>query len=192
MASGLKLIAGLGNPGSQYEKTRHNAGFWFVDALASQFGVQFKGEAVFQGELARFDRGKQAILLLKPATFMNHSGRSVACVARYLKLEPDEILVVHDELEFLPGVVKLKVGGGHGGHNGLRDIIAHMGSPNFARLRIGIGRPVEKNHVSQYVLDRPGKCDSGQIASAIDRAMSYAGDILDGNIQNAMKALNSG
>jgi len=188
----IKLIAGLGNPGSQYEKTRHNAGFWFVDALASQLGLRFRAESVFQGDLVRFEHDRQVVLLLKPSTFMNHSGRAVARVAGYFKLAAGDILVVHDELEFLPGVVRVKMGGGHGGHNGLRDIIAQVGAADFARLRIGIGRPNDKSQVSQYVLDRPSKDDAGQIASAIDKAMSQMNDLLDGNIQRVMNVLNAG
>ncbi len=191
MSAGLRLIAGLGNPGVQYEKTRHNAGFWFVDGIADRLNVHFRPEAAFQGELARLEYGGNTVLLLKPATYMNHSGRSVGSVLRYFKINPAEMLVAHDELEFLPGVVRLKVAGGHGGHNGIRDIIAQTGSADFARLRIGIGRPPDKSRVSQYVLENPGKTEAGQIAAAIDRVMDHAEAMLDGHIQKVMNSLNA-
>ncbi len=191
MSAGLKLIAGLGNPGVQYQKTRHNAGFWFVDGIADRLNVDFRPEAAFQGELARLEYGGNTVLLLKPATYMNHSGRSVGSVLRYFKINPAEMLVAHDELEFLPGVVRLKVAGGHGGHNGIRDIIAQTGSADFARLRIGIGRPPDKSRVSQYVLENPGKTEAGQIAAAIDRVMDHAEAMLDGHIQKVMNSLNA-
>ncbi len=191
MSAGLRLIAGLGNPGVQYEKTRHNAGFWFVDGIADRLNVDFRPEAAFQGELARLEYGGNTVLLLKPATYMNHSGRSVGSVLRYFKINPAEMLVAHDELEFLPGVVRLKVAGGHGGHNGIRDIIAQTGSADFARLRIGIGRPPDKSRVSQYVLENPGKTEAGQIAAAIDRVMDHAEAMLDGHIQKVMNSLNA-
>jgi PTH1 family peptidyl-tRNA hydrolase len=191
VSAGLRLIAGLGNPGVQYEKTRHNAGFWFVDGIADRLNVDFRPEAAFQGELARLEYGGNTVLLLKPATYMNHSGRSVGSVLRYFKINPAEMLVAHDELEFLPGVVRLKVAGGHGGHNGIRDIIAQTGSADFARLRIGIGRPPDKSRVSQYVLENPGKTEAGQIAAAIDRVMDHAEAMLDGHIQKVMNSLNA-
>jgi len=191
VSAGLKLIAGLGNPGVQYQKTRHNAGFWFVDGIADRLNVDFRPEAAFQGELARLEYGGNTVLLLKPATYMNHSGRSVGSVLRYFKINPAEMLVAHDELEFLPGVVRLKVAGGHGGHNGIRDIIAQTGSADFARLRIGIGRPPDKSRVSQYVLENPGKTEAGQIAAAIDRVMDHAEAMLDGHIQKVMNSLNA-
>jgi PTH1 family peptidyl-tRNA hydrolase len=191
VSAGLKLIVGLGNPGVQYEKTRHNAGFWFVDGIADRLNVHFRPEAAFQGELARLEYGGNTVLLLKPATYMNHSGRSVGSVLRYFKINPAEMLVAHDELEFLPGVVRLKVAGGHGGHNGIRDTIAQTGSADFARLRIGIGRPLDKSRVSQYVLENPGKTEAGQIASAIDRVMDHAGAMLDGHMQKVMNSLNA-
>jgi PTH1 family peptidyl-tRNA hydrolase len=191
VSAGLRLIAGLGNPGVQYEKTRHNAGFWFMDGIADRLNVHFRPEAAFQGELARLEYGGNTVLLLKPATYMNHSGRSVGSVLRYFKINPAEMLVAHDELEFLPGVVRLKVAGGHGGHNGIRDIIAQTGSADFARLRIGIGRPPDKSRVSQYVLENPGKTEAGQIAAAIDRVMDHAEAMLDGHIQKVMNSLNA-
>lgn len=191
MSAGLRLIAGLGNPGVQYEKTRHNAGFLFMDGIADRLNVHFRPETAFQGELARLEYGGNTVLLLKPATYMNHSGRSVGSVLRYFKINHAEMLVAHDELEFLPGVVRLKVAGGHGGHNGIRDIIAQTGSADFARLRIGIGRPPDKSRVSQYVLENPGKTEAGQIAAAIDRVMDHAEAMLDGHIQKVMNSLNA-
>jgi len=191
MASMPRLIVGLGNPGSQYEKTRHNAGFWFVDELSRHYRAGFRVESVFQGELAKFEREGNIFLLLKPATYMNHSGRSVGSVARYYKIDPAGILVAHDELEFAPGLVRLKQGGGHGGHNGLKDIIAHLGSADFARLRLGIGRPAEKHQVSHYVLDNPGRLEGEQITAAINQVMGYMDEVMAGNLEKVMNRLNA-
>lgn len=186
-----KLMVGLGNPSAQYEKTRHNAGFWFIEAAARQYGASFRSEPVFQGDLARFEYAGRPILLLKPATYMNHSGRAVGSVARYYKIEAGDILVVHDELEFEPGMVRLKVGGGHGGHNGIKDILAHMGTADFPRLRIGIGRPTDRSQVSHYVLNPPGRMEGEQISVGMSRALGYLADIMDGNIQKVMNNLNA-
>ena len=191
MALRPKLIVGLGNPTAQYEKTRHNAGFWFIEAVARQYGANFRSDPVFQGDVARFDYAAANILLLKPVTYMNHSGRAVGSVARFYKIEPGEIFVVHDELEFAPGVVRLKIGGGHGGHNGIKDIVSHIGSADFPRLRIGIGRPADRSQVSHYVLNHPGRVDAEQISIGIDRALEYFADIMEGNILQAMNSLNS-
>lgn len=151
----VRLIVGLGNPGRQYENTRHNAGFLFLDHLASANGVEWSLSGQFQGEVASASFGGNRVLLLKPMTFMNKSGLSVGSLSRYYKIKPDEILVVHDELDLPEGVVKMKRDGGHAGHNGLRDIIAHVGSRDFYRLRIGIGRPVASGNVADYVLSKP-------------------------------------
>jgi len=156
----IKLIVGLGNPGRQYEETRHNAGFLFLDSLADEHGFGWSSNSQFQGDVANlaFEGGK--IVLLKPMTFMNRSGLSVGKVLRYYKLKPEEMLVVHDELELSEGCVKLKRDGGHAGHNGLRDIIAHIDSRDFYRLRVGIGRPVSGG-VADYVLSRPSSTGLG-------------------------------
>ena len=148
----IKLIVGLGNPGQQYEKTRHNVGFLFLDLLVIESGGAWVNESRFQGLFAEIVVAGSKVMLLKPTTFMNRSGGSVGKVARYYKLLPEEILVVHDELDFAPGVVKLKKNGGHAGHNGLRDIIAHLGSGDFYRLRIGIGRPSASAVIADFVL----------------------------------------
>jgi len=151
----IKLIVGLGNPGRQYEKTRHNAGFLFLDTLADQLGCTWVNESKFQGIFTQGKIANTPVMLLKPDTFMNRSGQSVGKIARYYKLQPEEILVVHDELDFNPGIVKLKKDGGHAGHNGLRDIIAHLNSNQFYRLRIGIGRPAAGKFVAVFVLSSP-------------------------------------
>ena len=150
----IKLIVGLGNPGRQYEETRHNAGFLFLDCLAAAHGFGWAHNSQFQGEMASLVVGGDKLVLLKPMTFMNRSGLSVGQVLRYYKFKPEEMLVIHDELELPEGVVKMKRDGGHAGHNGLRDIIAHIDSRDFYRLRIGIGRPVHGG-VADYVLSRP-------------------------------------
>ncbi|MDT4288801.1 aminoacyl-tRNA hydrolase [Methylomonas sp. MO1] len=148
----IKLVVGLGNPGRQYEKTRHNAGFLFVEYLAGLAGVGWSSSGQFSGEVAECNIGGCKLILLKPMTFMNKSGMSVGKLLRYYKLIPGEMLVVHDDLELSEGVVRLKRDGGHGGHNGLRDIIAHIDSRDFYRLRLGIGRPVTREKVADYVL----------------------------------------
>lgn len=150
----IKLVVGLGNPGRQYENTRHNAGFLFLDHLAAVNGIGWSLSGQFQGGVANFSLGNDKLVLLKPMTFMNRSGLSVGGLLRYYKIKPEEMLVVHDELDLPEGIVKMKRDGGHAGHNGLRDIIAHIGSRDFYRLRIGIGRPVSGS-VADYVLSRP-------------------------------------
>ncbi len=155
----IKLIVGLGNPGQKYTKNRHNAGFLLLDELVRDLGVDFSQQARFFGCLAEMNTESSKLYLLKPATFMNRSGQSVSAVMKYFKILPEEVLVVHDELDFDIGVVKLKKGGGHGGHNGLRDIIASMGQKDFLRLRIGIGRPRAGKVVADYVLSDFSKVD---------------------------------
>lgn len=188
----LRLIVGLGNPGDNYKKTRHNAGFWFVESVARKYAVFFREESGFDGELARFEYGKNSVLLLKPGTFMNHSGRSVNSVMRYFKIDEKEVLIAHDELDFIPGVVKLKSDGGHGGHNGIKDIINQIGSGGFSRLRIGIGHPGDKSKVSQYVLDKPTHRESEQISDAISLAINHLNELLDGEFNKVMNIVNSG
>ena len=150
----IKLIVGLGNPGSQYEYTRHNAGFIFLDELAGRFGCNWSVSAQFQAEIAECSWFGNKLVLIKPATFMNRSGMSVAKVMHYYKIRSEELLVVHDELELAESVVRLKKDGGHAGHNGLRDIIASTGSRDFFRLRLGIGRPSEGANIANYVLSK--------------------------------------
>jgi len=187
----IKLIVGLGNPGRQYEKTRHNAGFLFLDTLLADYGGSWQLEAKFQGELAECTIAFHKVLLLKPATFMNRSGQAVGKTARYYKIPPEDILVVHDELDFDVGVVKLKKGGGHAGHNGLRDIIAHLGSNDFYRFRIGIGRPVAAKLVADYVLSDPPKTDWPLLEGGFDLAKSHLGQIVSGQITAAMNKINT-
>jgi peptidyl-tRNA hydrolase, PTH1 family len=186
----IRLLVGLGNPTSRYEKTRHNAGFWFLDEVARSMGLVFRDESRFQGAVARKDVGGDALVLLKPSTYMNRSGSSVLAAAAYYKIGVDEILVAHDELDLAPGVVRLKKGGGHGGHNGLRDMVLHLKSPEFYRLRLGIGHPGDRAQVANYVLDAPSKGESHEIGDAIDQAMRAMPLILSGDYPRAMNELN--
>ncbi len=190
MAS-IGLIAGLGNPGADYAATRHNAGFWFVDALAAAHGASLRAEAKFHGELGRAAVGGRDVWLLKPTTFMNHSGRAVAAVARYYKLAPEQILVAHDDLDLPVGTARLKRGGGHGGHNGLRDIINHLGSRDFLRLRLGIHHPGDSKAVVDYVLGRPSAADREAIEDAIARALGVMPLVVSGDLERAMNRLHS-
>ncbi|MDO9105045.1 MAG: aminoacyl-tRNA hydrolase [Methylovulum sp.] len=187
----IKLIVGLGNPGRQYEKTRHNAGFLFLDKLLAETGGSWSTEVKFQGLFAEIGVSGGKVLLLKPETFMNRSGQSVGKVARYYKLLPEEILVVHDELDFDVGVMKLKKGGGHAGHNGLRDIIAHMGSNEFYRLRIGIGRPDPGKSVADYVLSAPSKIESQALESVVGERLVFVGQMVSGDMAVVMNKLNA-
>lgn len=187
---GLELIVGLGNPGNKYAKTRHNAGFWFLDQLASQYGLGFRAEKKFQGEFAELLHNGRKILFLKPMTYMNHSGIAVAAVAKFYKIPVDHILIAHDELDLPVGVVKLKHGGGHGGHNGLRDMQS-LGSKNFWRLRFGITHPGDKDDVIDYVLQQPGKADRRLIDDAIDQAADITDLMLDGQMEKAMHQLHT-
>ena len=187
----IKLVVGLGNPGRQYEKTRHNAGFLFLDGLISGVSVGWIKESRFDGLLSEIGFAGERVVLLKPDTFMNRSGRSVGKVAKYYKLMPEEILVVHDELDFDVGLVRLKKDGGHAGHNGLRDIITHLGSKEFYRLRIGIGRPPVGKAVADFVLSNPSRDELGLMLSAFDLAGSCMERIVCGDVAGAMNKLNS-
>jgi PTH1 family peptidyl-tRNA hydrolase len=187
----IKLIVGLGNPGRQYEKTRHNAGFLFLDALAQELGCPWLNESRFQGLFAEGSIANGKVMLLKPDTFMNRSGQSVGKITRYYKILPEEILVVHDELDFNPGVVKLKKDGGHAGHNGLRDIIAHLGSKEFYRLRIGIGRPAAGKAVVDFVLSSPSKPEWELLVNAFALSRSFIGQMVTGDMAAVMNKLNS-
>ncbi len=189
--SGIRLIVGLGNPGREYEATRHNAGFWWVDEFARALQLTFKAEGKFHGLAARGSVHGRELFLLKPQTFMNVSGRAVAAQAQFYKIVPQHILVVHDELDLPPGSAKLKLGGGHGGHNGLKDIIAHLGTRDFWRLRIGIGHPGERADVSDYVLKSPRKEEAGLIEHAMRRAQDVASLIVEGKLEAAMLKLHS-
>ena len=187
----LRLVVGLGNPGGQYAKTRHNAGFWFVDEWAGRLGVKCRYESRWQADVAATEIAGQTIHLVKPMTFMNRSGQPVASVSRYLKATAAQILVVHDELDFDPGVVRLKVGGGHGGHNGLRDIIAVLGNPGFVRLRFGIGRPSDPRPTADYVLSKPDTIDEGKILGAARRVLDDIELLCAGDLVPMMTRLHS-
>ena len=187
----IRLIVGLGNPGREYESTRHNVGFWWVDELAREHKVNFNSEAKFHGLTARGSLHGHELFLLKPQTFMNVSGRSVGALLQFYKINPDEMLVVHDELDLPPGVARLKMGGGHGGHNGLKDIIAHLGSKDFWRLRIGIGHPGDRNQVSDYVLNDPRREDRELIDAAVQRSLAVAHLVIEGKTEAAMLKLHS-
>lgn len=187
----IRLIVGLGNPGRQYEKNRHNAGFLFLDRLATDLGCAWVREAKFDGFVAEARVAGERVVLLKPDTFMNRSGLSVGKVVRYYKFVPDSVLVVHDELDFEPGVVRLKKDGGHAGHNGLRDIIAHLGSKDFYRLRVGVGRPATGKNVADFVLSDPSKKEWVAILSAFEVALECIGDMAIGKLEVVMNKLNS-
>lgn len=191
MVSCVQLVVGLGNPGAQYERTRHNAGFWFVDELARRAGAVFKSEAKFHGAACKARFGPHEVWLLKPSTFMNRSGQAVAGLARFYKIGIEQILVAHDELDLPPGALRLKSGGGHGGHNGLRDIIAHFGSKDFMRLRMGIGHPGQASDVTGYVLGSPPESERRLLEDAVDAAADALPLILDDQSQRAMNQLHS-
>lgn len=186
-----RIVVGLGNPGPKYEATRHNAGFWFADRLAARLGAVFRPERRFQAEACEAAAPAGRVRIVKPATYMNRSGQTVGAVAGYFRIEPAAILVVHDELDLPPGAVRLKEGGGHGGHNGLRDVTAHLGSRDFVRVRLGIGRPGRGWDAIDYVLARPGAEDRRLIDEAIERVLERSGELLAGDLQPAMKALHT-
>lgn len=191
MASRIQLIVGLGNPGAQYEQTRHNAGFWFVEAVARHLGGSFRSESKFHGEACKLRLGGEELWLLKPMTFMNRSGQAVAALSRFYKIAPDAILVAHDELDLPPGDIRLKTGGGHGGHNGLRDTIAQLGTRDFQRLRIGIGHPGHSSQVTGYVLGKAPADERQQIETALDSALDVLELAVSGEMQKAMNRLHA-
>lgn len=182
---------GLGNPGPQHFTDRHNAGFWFLDRLAEQHGLNFRAESRFKGETARLQSAGHDCWLLKPATFMNRSGESVQALCAYYRIAIEQVLVVHDELDIEPGDIRLKQGGGHGGHNGLRDIIEKSGSREFSRLRVGIGHPGSASQVTSYVLGRPDEAQTAAIMQACDRALDVMPLALDGELERAMHRLHT-
>lgn len=187
----LRLIVGLGNPGVEHARTRHNAGFRFVDELAAKAGTRWSADGKLLGEVAKASIGGRDVWLLKPATFMNLSGKSVTAALRFWKIEPEQMLVAHDELDLEPGVARLKFDGGHGGQNGLRDIMQLLGHGKFGRLRIGIGHPGNKNRVTGWVLGRPTAVEDIQIGRAIDEAIGVLPLALSGDFNEAMKRLNT-
>lgn len=184
-----RLIVGLGNPGVEYSETRHNAGFWFCEQLATRLGTGFNHESRFHGMAA--NARAAGTWLLMPQTFMNRSGQSVGALARFYRIQADEVLVVHDELDIPPGQLRLKFGGGLGGHNGLKDIAAHLGTQDFWRLRIGIGHPGDRNEVINFVLKRPQREEQDLIDAAIDRALDIWPLIVQGNWNAAATRANA-
>lgn len=190
MGTPIRLIAGLGNPGSQYDKTRHNAGFWFVDELARRFSGKFAAEKRFSGDVCKLQVGSQTVWLIKPMAFMNRSGLAVRQLSNFYQIPVEQILVAHDELDIPVGDARLKQAGGHGGHNGLRDLHAHLGA-NYWRLRLGVGHPGDRTQVVDYVLSRPSVDDEILIARAIDQAADQIELILQGEMQKAMNALHT-
>ena len=192
-----KLIVGLGNPGQEHEQDRHNAGFWFVDALAKQLGTQFETEKRFHGKVAKAKWEGEDLFLLKPSTFMNLSGQAVGALCRFHKISPADILVVQDELDLKPGTARIKLGGGTGGHNGLKDIQAHLGTPDYWRLRLGIGHPRDlagdgrAMDVADYVLRSPQLLEQKSIESSIANGLQILPLFLKGDAQAAMLELHS-
>jgi peptidyl-tRNA hydrolase, PTH1 family len=189
--SALRLLVGLGNPGAEHALQRHNVGYWWIDALAQAGGARFGVESKLHGETARIQVDGSPLWLLKPATYMNRSGQSVAAALRYWKIEPEQMLVAHDDLDLPAGSARLKFDGGHGGQNGLRDIIGHLGHGRFHRLRIGIGHPGHKDKVTSWVLGRPGKDDEAALLRAIDDATTVLPLAVAGDLHEAMKRLHT-
>lgn len=187
----IRLVVGLGNPGADYQQTRHNAGAWYVEALARQLGVSLRAEKKYYGDLASLDIGGERLYLLIPSTFMNLSGQSTSALANFFRITPQQMLVAHDELDIAPGDIRLKHGGGHGGHNGLKDIIArHGGSRDFLRLRVGVGHPGSSHLVTPWVLGKPSVADRQQIDAAIELALGHTDAMLAGKFQQVMNSLN--
>ena len=187
----IRLIVGLGNPGPEYEATRHNAGFWFVDEVAARLKARLAPERSYFGLAARVSVDGRPLWLLEPTTFMNLSGKSVAALARFFKIEPGEILVAHDELDLLPGQVRMKLGGSSAGHNGLKDIQSQMGSADFWRLRLGIGHPGVKAEVIVYVLRRPPAAERTEIEKSIEQACQGLDLLIAGDMERATMKINA-
>ena len=187
----IRLIVGLGNPGPKYTGTRHNAGFWFVEALADRAGVPLRAERKFHGVAGRWREGDADVHLLCPTTYMNHSGRAVAALANFHRIPPEAGLVGHDVLDLPPGIVRLKRGGGHGGHNGLRDIVAALGTREFARLRLGVGHPGSSDQVIPYVLHAPGRAERADIDAAIAAALDVLPWLAGGDWDRAQQQLHT-
>lgn len=187
----IRLLVGLGNPGPEYEGTRHNAGFWWLEEAARRLKVSLVPERAYHGMVARVNRPQGPVWLLEPMTFMNLSGKSVAPLARFFKITPEEIIVVHDELDLAAGQMKLKLGGSHAGHNGLKDIHAQLGSPDYWRLRLGIGHPGVKAEVVNYVLRKPSPEHREAIDKAIEQSMSALDLLLEGEMERAMMKIHA-
>ena len=187
----IKLFVGLGNPGPEYEATRHNAGFWWIDALAQELKAPLSLDKNYHGQVARTTVNGQTVWLLKPLTFMNLSGKSVTALARFFKVLPAEVLVAHDELDILPGQAKLKFGGSHAGHNGLRDIHAQLGSADYWRLRLGVGHPGVKAEVIDWVLKKPSQEHRSAMEDAIARSLKAVPELLNGEMEKAMMLIHT-
>ncbi len=187
----IKLFVGLGNPGPEYEATRHNAGFWWIDALSRELKAPLALDKNYHGQVARLSINGQTVWLLKPLTFMNLSGKSVAALARFFKIAPEEILVAHDELDIAPGQVKLKFGGSHAGHNGLRDIHVQVASPDYWRLRLGVGHPGVKAEVINWVLKKPSPEHRAAIEDCIHRCLKAVPELLTGNMEKATMLIHT-
>jgi PTH1 family peptidyl-tRNA hydrolase len=187
----IRLLVGLGNPGAEYEATRHNAGFWWLDAAARKLGATPQVERAYHGLVARVNRPEGPIWLLEPMTYMNLSGKAVSALARFYKIAPEEILVAHDELDLQPGQMKIKQGGSHAGHNGLRDMVAQLGSADFWRLRLGIGHPGVKAEVINYVLKKPSAEHRDVIEQGIDKSIEALDLLLAGEMERAMMKVHA-
>jgi PTH1 family peptidyl-tRNA hydrolase len=184
------MIAGLGNPDSKYERTLHNAGFWFVDALLRKYGGEFRYDKKFDADICRIDMHGNEVWLVKPQSYMNLSGGPVRGVLDYYRLQPEQLLVAHDEIDLPPGTVRLKLGGGHGGHNGMRDVIQHCG-PDFMRLRVGVGHPGEKSKVTNYVLKKGSADVEAAVESTVDDAVAVMPILIEDGMNAAMKKLHT-
>ena len=191
LTADIRLIVGLGNPGADYVDTRHNAGFWLADLLAQDRSATFRFDKRYNADECKFKADGKDVYLLKPQTFMNRSGQAVAALARYYKIKPEQILVIHDELDLPPGTNRIKQSGGHGGHNGLRDIISHLGSRDFFRIRVGIGHPGDSNQVINYVLHKPSVADLNAIDTANRDTLAVMPLVYEGRIDKAMQALHT-
>lgn len=190
MSTPIRLLVGLGNPDPRYARTRHNAGFWFADAVATRWGGSFRNQTSFFGEVAECQVDSHRLRVLKPMTYMNNSGRAVAALANFYKLAAGEILVAHDDIDLPPGTVRLKCGGGHGGHNGLRDVIPQLGNPDFVRLRIGVGHPGNKRAVEGYVLKPAPAEEQRVIDDAVATAVDHFPDMVAGKLSEVMNSLH--
>lgn len=185
----ISLIVGLGNPGTEYAQTRHNAGFWYIERLAQRYGISLKSESRFHGWTGRGQIEGHDVRLLLPSTFMNRSGQAVVPMAKFFQVTADQLLIAHDELDLASGVIRLKSGGGHGGHNGLRDIVPHLGA-EFHRLRIGIGHPGHRDKVTGHVLGKAPTAEQALLDQALDEALRLTDLIVAGNISQAMNQIN--
>lgn len=191
LSTPIQLLVGLGNPGEEYARTRHNAGAWWAERLVHNLDIQLRLEAKFHAKVAAINISGHAGFLMQPTTFMNLSGQSVRAISQFYHIPPDAILVIHDELDFPVGTVRLKKGGGHGGHNGLRDIMQHLQTDQFHRLRLGIGHPGHRNQVHDYVLSRPSVHDFSLICDAIDQSILILPELMSGDVEKAMQILHS-